>query len=92
MECPNCRVKMKDTQRQGVKIDYCVHCRGIWLERGELDKIIQRTMSLAMPFPVPLEVGEAANEFALTGQERSKTNSSENGPSKFYLSELFEVE
>lgn len=93
MDCPNCRVKMKDTQRQGVKIDYCASCRGIWLERGELDKIIQRTMSLAMPFPVPLEAEEVAvGDLSLSGQARQKNNSAESGPSKFYLSELFEVE
>jgi Zn-finger nucleic acid-binding protein len=30
------------TERQGVEIDYCPECRGVWLDRGELDKIIQR--------------------------------------------------
>jgi len=32
--------------RQGVEIDYCPDCRGIWLDRGELDKIIERSQSL----------------------------------------------
>jgi Zn-finger nucleic acid-binding protein len=93
MDCPNCQVKMKDTYRQGVKIDYCGSCRGIWLERGELDKIIQRTLSLAMPFPVPVETGEAVeDDIALTSQDHSRNNTTGSGPSKFYLSELFELE
>jgi uncharacterized protein len=32
------------TERQGVEIDYCPKCRGVWLDRGELDKIIERSM------------------------------------------------
>ena len=55
MICPICEVELKATQRQGVTIDYCPQCRGLWLDRGELDKIIQRTMALAMPFPVGTE-------------------------------------
>lgn len=34
------------TERQGVEIDYCPQCRGVWLDRGELDKIIERSESL----------------------------------------------
>jgi hypothetical protein len=33
------------SDRQGVEIDYCPKCRGVWLDRGELDKIIERSMS-----------------------------------------------
>lgn len=92
MNCPNCQLKMKVSQRQGVKIDYCTRCRGIWLERGELDKIIQRTMSLAMPFPVPLEAGEVPGDFPVTNPARPKKGATESELTKFYFSELFEVE
>jgi uncharacterized protein len=92
MNCPNCQVKMKDTQKQGVKLEYCPRCRGIWLQRGDLDNIIQRTMSLAMPFPGQLEAGEATGEFALSGRKQPKKSLAESEPTKFHLSELFEVE
>jgi Zn-finger nucleic acid-binding protein len=36
-------VELQITERQGVEIDYCPQCRGVWLERGELDKILERT-------------------------------------------------
>jgi Zn-finger nucleic acid-binding protein len=39
------------TDRQGVEIDYCPQCRGVWLDRGELDKIIERSASLETPAP-----------------------------------------
>jgi Zn-finger nucleic acid-binding protein len=43
MKCPTCEVPLVMTERSGVEIDYCPQCRGVWLDRGELDKIIERT-------------------------------------------------
>ena len=40
MNCPICPVELQMTERSGVEIDYCPKCRGVWLDRGELDKII----------------------------------------------------
>jgi Zn-finger nucleic acid-binding protein len=48
MKCPVCtNIELKMTDRQGVEIDYCPDCRGIWLDRGELDKIIEKSYSQA---------------------------------------------
>jgi len=41
------------SERQGVEIDYCPQCRGVWLDRGELDKIIERSARDMAPPPVP---------------------------------------
>jgi len=41
------------SERQGVEIDYCPTCRGIWLDRGELDKILDRAATAAPPAPAP---------------------------------------
>jgi len=49
MRCPVCEVELKMTERQGVEIDYCPTCRGVWLDRGELDKIIERSATLEAP-------------------------------------------
>ena len=43
MNCPNCNETLVMADRQGVEIDYCPKCRGVWLDRGELDKIIERS-------------------------------------------------
>jgi uncharacterized protein len=43
MSCPVCRVPLSMSDRQGIEIDYCPQCRGVWLDRGELDKIIERS-------------------------------------------------
>ena len=43
MKCPVCQEPdLVMSERQGIEIDYCPKCRGVWLDRGELDKIIQR--------------------------------------------------
>ena len=42
MLCPVCKVDLVMSERQGIEIDYCPKCRGVWLDRGELDKIIER--------------------------------------------------
>ena len=44
MNCPSCEsIKLVMSERQGIEIDYCPQCRGVWLDRGELDKIIDRS-------------------------------------------------
>jgi uncharacterized protein len=45
MQCPVCDVRLAVSDRQGVEIDHCPRCRGVWLDRGELDKLIERTAS-----------------------------------------------
>jgi uncharacterized protein len=45
MKCPVCNVDLTMSERQGIEIDYCPKCRGVWLDRGELDKIIERSTS-----------------------------------------------
>jgi len=47
MKCPICNVDLTMAERQGVEIDYCPQCRGVWLDRGELDKIIERSVPAA---------------------------------------------
>jgi Zn-finger nucleic acid-binding protein len=44
MNCPKCFEPLRIADRQGIEIDYCPECRGVWLDRGELDKIIERTL------------------------------------------------
>jgi uncharacterized protein len=58
MPCPVCKVALVMSDRQGVEIDYCPQCRGVWLDRGELDKIIERSIErdvapLVTPRPQP---------------------------------------
>ena len=45
MRCPADETELKMAERQGIEIDYCPQCRGVWLDRGELDRIIERSAS-----------------------------------------------
>jgi uncharacterized protein len=52
-DCPRCGASLTMSERQGIEIDYCPQCRGVWLDRGELDKIIERTGVVQGPPPGP---------------------------------------
>ena len=50
MKCPHCPDStLMMSERQGVEIDYCPSCRGVWLDRGELDKLIERSVAQEAP-------------------------------------------
>lgn len=66
MKCPVDSIDLVMSERSGVEIDYCPKCRGVWLDRGELDKIIDRaadsmgtaaSAAPAAPPPVPTTPG-----------------------------------
>ena len=42
MQCPVCQETLRSSDRQGIEIDVCPRCRGVWLDRGELDKLLER--------------------------------------------------
>jgi len=50
MKCPTCpEATLVMSDRQGIEIDYCPQCRGVWLDRGELDKLIERSAAADTP-------------------------------------------
>ena len=66
MLCPACKVELLLADRQGIEIGHCPTCRGVWLDRGELDKLIERSMSQAFR----LETTERRREGAPQGVAR----------------------
>ncbi len=81
MLCPVCRVDLVMADRQGVEIDYCPKCRGIWLDRGEIDKIVERSLALEVPRaarypdPPPQQGYPAAQGRPAGGHDGSHTSS-----------------
>ncbi|MDQ3018752.1 MAG: zf-TFIIB domain-containing protein [bacterium] len=53
MQCPNDNTTLTMTERQGIEIDYCPACRGVWLGRGELDKLISQGQNNHIPHSEP---------------------------------------
>ena len=61
MLCPTCdNVNLAMTDRQGIEIDYCPKCRGIWLDRGELDRLIEHAEPSSLPptSSAPMQYGK----------------------------------
>ena len=60
MQCPTDGTTLTMSERSGIEIDYCPTCRGVWLDRGELDKIIDRSLTQAAPAPAPARAAQPA--------------------------------
>lgn len=75
MKCPVDGEVLVISERNGVEIDYCPQCRGVWLDRGELDKIIDRSTDLPAP--------DQRENFAPNREVRKKRKES-------FLGELFD--
>ena len=61
--CPACRVDLMMSDRHGVEIDYCPRCRGVWLDRGELDKILERSAAELASSQAPFQERDRAPEY-----------------------------
>lgn len=70
MKCPVDGATLVIADRNGVEIDYCPECRGVWLDRGELDKIIERSGEFAAPSPPREHRDEYREEYR--GKPRKK--------------------
>ncbi|HYH74894.1 MAG TPA: zf-TFIIB domain-containing protein [Candidatus Saccharimonadales bacterium] len=55
MQCPVDGTTLVMSDRQGIEIDYCPQCRGVWLDRGEIDKIVERSMGGPAPAAAPVQ-------------------------------------
>ena len=81
MKCPVDSATLLMSDRQGVEIDYCPECRGVWLDRGELDKLVQRA-------------DDDSNDRAPRGrrEERRDAYQPPKKRKKGWLSEMFEMD
>ncbi len=79
MKCPVDNVDLTMTDRQGIEIDYCPECRGVWLDRGELDKIIERSLGT---------LGRSEDDFR--DSPRRSHDGRKKGRRESWLSEIFD--
>lgn len=96
MKCPVCTgIDLKLAERHGVEIDYCPECRGIWLDRGELDKIIERseapaTASYTQAPPQHQEYEYNQPVYRKSEHDSHKYGHNGNYKKKSWLAELFD--
>lgn len=89
MKCPVCPDStLVMSERQGVEIDYCPQCRGVWLDRGELDKLVDRAASQAAPSrPVQSAPPQRRPDFVDSDQHRGHGYGQKR---KSWLSDIFD--
>ena len=81
--CPDTSLVMSD--RQGVEIDYCPQCRGVWLDRGELDKLIERS---AVTAQAPATATSSPSQPAFVDSDYGMGR--QRGRRKSWLSDIFD--
>jgi Zn-finger nucleic acid-binding protein len=95
MNCPIDGSELRITERQGIEIDYCPQCRGIWLDRGELDKVLERSAQAVYPDerdrPAPAVFREERDRYP---DDRSSRSPEYRGKSKrrSFLEDLLDFE
>ena len=90
MQCPTDGTVLVMSERSGIEIDYCPSCRGVWLDRGELDKIIERSLTQPGPQAPPVP-----QQYSQPGQQQRGYDQRSQGYHKpkrkeSWLSELFD--
>ena len=103
MKCPACKtVDLVMSDRNGIEIDYCPQCRGVWLDRGELDKIIERSMSStthnqqpayrSQPEPHYQDHGNQHSHYANQGYNQQQHHNQHHKKREGFFSDLFDFD
>jgi Zn-finger nucleic acid-binding protein len=93
MKCPHCaEATLVMSERQGIEIDYCPQCRGVWLDRGELDKLIERsgTVAPAAAAAAPAAPAAPARRPDFVDSDFGRSHGSGYRKRKSWLSEIFD--
>lgn len=89
MQCPVDGTELVMTERSGVEIDYCPKCRGVWLDRGELDKIIDRSAP-AMPQSPPPPPSPSRDPYAYDDRNRYDDRPRKKRRKSSFLDDIFD--
>jgi Zn-finger nucleic acid-binding protein len=87
--CPNCDASMQAVQRASVEFDMCPQCRGVWLDRGELEKLMAMERGEAQPAPPRLPDYDRARERPRHDHDEDRRAYGHNGKKKRF--DLFDI-
>ena len=91
MQCPTDGATLVMSERSGIEIDYCPTCRGVWLDRGELDKILERSYAQAAPPAAPPQQQyEQGHQQRDHGYQKGYQQSHPRKRKESWLSEIFD--
>ena len=90
MACPVDGNTLVMSERSGIEIDYCPQCRGVWLDRGELDKIIERSGSVSAGPPAPAVAPGRPQQADRDQQPHYQGHHNPHKRRKSFLEELFD--
>jgi Zn-finger nucleic acid-binding protein len=90
MQCPTDGTTLTMSERSGIEIDYCPQCRGVWLDRGELDKIIERSMTQQAPAPAPPPTASYERERRQSNDNHDQRQPYRKKKKESWLSEIFD--
>lgn len=88
--CPACQVALVMSERQNIEIDYCPNCRGVWLDRGELDKIIDRSNSTRFDQSLAPATSPMKNSYPVDQGHRGSRHHEDGHRRKSWLREIFD--
>jgi uncharacterized protein len=91
MKCPHCPDQtLTMSERQGVEIDYCPACRGVWLDRGELDKLLERSVAQEPRRPAAADPRLRRPDFVDSDHHGSAAYGQGHRRKKSWLSDIFD--
>lgn len=91
MKCPTCPdATLTLSERQGVEIDYCPQCRGVWLDRGELDKLLERSVAQESARSTPPDARFQQRRPDFVDSDYRHSSGQRRHKSKSWLSEIFD--
>jgi uncharacterized protein len=94
MKCPNCSEVLVMAERRGVEIDYCPTCRGVWLDRGELDRLLSlaETESAPQPVAVPARADRPVADNGYRDDRDDRDDRGERRKKRSWLSDMMEFD
>jgi len=91
MQCPIDGSNLVMTEKQGIEVDYCPKCRGVWMDRGELDKIIERSAANVPNFEAPAPQHRTASP-SHDRQYEGERHDPRHRKRKSFLGEIFDFD
>ena len=90
MKCPNCNETLLLSERHDIQIDYCPSCRGVWLDKGELDKMLDQATRKHAASNTDMQIGD--NGYLDSDSSKQHHNYNKQHKKRSFLGDLFDFD